>query len=297
MNVLVTGSNGFVGRELVTQLKNLKYNVFEFDLIDKKDILNKEHLKEALNGIDWVFHIAAIVENNNPKLWEINVTGTKNVIEEAAKAKVKKVIFLSTTGVYGKTKKLVNEKSDVKPENSYEKSKVEAEKIILEHQEEIKVCIARSAMVLGPNEYWKKTFQMLRKNYPLPCSGKNMFQIIYVKDLARALITIAQSGENGEIYLVAEKERNTLKNFCLDAKEILGKKRKIRYVPSFIAIIFGKLLKIKILNKENIRHLSKQRKYDIEKIEKIGFKQKYSQKEAINETIEEIKEIDSRQKI
>jgi len=292
MKILVTGSEGFVGQYLIAQLKNQKHDVSEFDIATGQNILNEAHLDKALNKIDVVFHLAAIIENRNPSLWKVNVDGTKQLIKKAIEKKVKKFIFLSSTGVYGFTKQEVDEKTPTKPENQYEKSKVEAESIVLSHQEEIEVCVLRSAMILGPNQYWSKMFKGLKKGLPLPIKGKNIFQIIFVKELINALILIMKKGESGEIYLVSGKERLTLKSFCVAVKGQLGKKKKILTIPTFCALVLGKLLRIKILTRENVRHLSKERKYNIKKIETLGFEQKHNLEEAIIEIIEDMKQMD-----
>ena len=292
MKILITGSEGFVGQHLVAELKNRKHTVVEFDVATGQNILNNEHLDKYLKGVDIVIHLAAIMENKDPMLWKINVDGTKKLIKKSAELKVKKFILLSSTGVYGFTKGLVDEKTPTSPETGYEKSKVEAEQLVLNHQEELEVCVLRSAMILGPNKYWSGLFKVLKKGLPLPTNGKNTFQIIFVKELVSALILLTKKGDSGEIYLVSGKEKITLKEFCMEVKEQLGKKRKILTMPTFWALFLGKLLRVKILTRENIRHLSKERRYDINKIQKLGFKQKHTLKDAIFETIEEIKQMD-----
>ena len=119
------------------------------------------------------------------------------------------------------------------------------------------------------------------------------FSIIYVKELVRSIITVIENGEPGEIYLAAGKEQWTLREFCKKSKGVMGKKELIWSIPGLLAIIIGKILRIKLISKDNIRHLKKQRKYSIEKIESIGYEQKYPLLEAIIETIEELKELDS----
>ncbi len=288
MKILVTGAEGFVGKELVNELKK-KYVITKFDSKTGQNILDKKNLRTYLIGVDCVIHLAGIIDNSNEKLWQINVEGTKNIIEESLNAHVKKFIFLSSTGVYGFTKGIIDENSDLKPENDYEKSKFEGEQIILNKQEEIQVNIIRSAMIFGNNDYWKKMIKLLEKNIPLPCNGKNKFQIIYVKELVNAIITVLENGSPNEIYLVAGKEKPTLTEFCKKIKKNLEKNEKIIHLPSFVAIIIGKIFRIKIINRENIRHLSKERNYSIEKLNAIGYKQKYSIDEAIKMTVNEIK--------
>ncbi|MFA5763512.1 MAG: NAD-dependent epimerase/dehydratase family protein [archaeon] len=291
MKILVTGASGFLGKDLVSELKNRKHDITEFSIDKGKDILNKKQVKEDLQNIDLVIHLAAILDNHNPKLWEVNVGGTTNLIEECARARVKKFILLSSTGVYGNTKASLNETSEVKPENLYEKSKYEAEQVVLNHQEELHVNVIRSAMILGPNMYWKNMFKILEKGFPLPCYGRNHFQVIYVKELIKAILQVMDSGEPGEIYLVAGKERWTLREFCKKTKGILGKPEIVWSVPALLLIILGKITRKKFISADNIRHLCKERKYDLEKINSIGYVQTIPMEEAIIETIEEIKEI------
>jgi len=293
MRILVTGSSGFVGRELISELKNRKHTIVEFDINTGQNILNKKHIETAMKKVDAVIHLAAIIDTHNDALWKVNVEGTKNIIHEAVKQRVQKFIFLSSSGVYGNDHHRVNEKTPTRAVSLYEKSKVESEQLVLEHQEEINVSIIRSAMLFGANDYWRKIYKVLKNGFPLPCSGRNTFQIMYVKDLVNAIVVILQKGASGETYLVAGKEQWSLKEFCKTSKGVMGKKEVVLSVPAFIVILIGKLTGLSIATRENIRHLAKERNYNIEKIEKLGYKQKTLLKEAIIETIEELKETDA----
>jgi nucleoside-diphosphate-sugar epimerase len=286
MKILVTGSEGMVGKILVNELKK-KNEVIEFDYKKGNNILDKKHLKNYLRKIDVVIHLAGIIDNNNKELWKINVDGTKNLIEESINTRVKKFLFLSSTGVYGITKGLIDENSETKPETTYDKSKLEAENILLNRQEEMHINIVRSAMIFGTNDYWKKMIKLLEKNYPLPCNGKNSFQIIYVKELVNAIIKVLENGDPSEIYLVSGKEKLKLREFCQKIKNQLGK-GKLICLPKTVGIIFGKLFKIELLNKNNLAHLTKERNYNLDKIKSIGFEHKYNIDESIQQVIKKI---------
>jgi len=288
MKVLITGSKGFVGKEVTSLLKK-KHKIIEFDFSDGKNVLDKSELCQSLKGVDAIVHLAAIVENENPSLWEVNVKGTKNVIEEAIKRKVKKIIYLSSTGIYGLPNGKVSEKSTPQPENNYEKSKLEGEKVILAQQEKICTIIIRSAMIFGANTYWQKMFKLLNKNYPLPLKGKNTFQVAYVKELARFIEILLENEKCGETYLFASKEKMTLNEFCKKSKEIMGKKGKIHHIPEWIGVGLGKLIRSKTLTKENIRHLGKERNYDLRKLGHTKYKEKINLENAIKETLKELK--------
>ncbi len=289
MKILITGSEGFVGKELTVLLEK-KHQIIHYDSELEKNILDKGELFESLKEIDVIVHLAAIVENNNPNLWEVNVKGTKNLVEEAIKQKVKRIIYLSSTGVYGCPDKKVSEKSETNPENNYEKSKLEAENILLANQEKIEVIILRSAMIFGANNYWQKMFLMLQKDFPLPLEGKNTFQVTPVKELARAIELLIKKGKSGETYLVACEEKISLNKFCEMSKEKMGmKKTKIKHIPTFVGVILGKLIGSKTLTSENIRHLGKERNYDLRKIKKLGYKQKEKLESSIKNVLTELK--------
>jgi nucleoside-diphosphate-sugar epimerase len=288
MKILLTGSRGMVGKEVLKILKK-KNEITEFDYSLGDDILNKEKLDKKMKGIECVIHLAGIIDTDAKNLWEVNVTGTKNVLNSAINAGAKKFVFMSTTGVYGETKGITDEKTPINPKNKYEKSKAKGEEEVLQKKNKIEVCIIRSAMVLGANEYWKKMFQMLIKKYPLPLDGKNTFQVIYSKELAGAVALVAKKGKSGEIYLASGKEKNTLNKFCEIVQGELGLGKKLTHIPSLIGIIAGKILKIKLLTADNLRHLGKERNYRAKKIEKLGWKSKTPSKKAIREIIKELK--------
>ncbi len=120
--ILVTGGAGFIGIEMVKQLRALGLEVVVLDLdrqverckdhlakgvdIVKGSILDRGALREAMNGVDAVIHLAAVLgvqnsEQNKLYTIEVNVNGTQNVFECALAHGVKKVTFASSSEVYG----------------------------------------------------------------------------------------------------------------------------------------------------------------------------------------------------
>lgn len=147
---LVTGATGFVGPYLVRELVKKEANVIVLikDYIDNLesledyitiingDITEQGSLKNAMDGVNIVFHLAAISNVNyaiaHPReTFEINATGTLNLLEEARQNKVEKFVYVSSSHVYGIPKYLpMDEKHPVDPHEPYAASKAAAEMLV-----------------------------------------------------------------------------------------------------------------------------------------------------------------------
>lgn len=153
--VLVTGGAGYIGSHAVVELLDLGYNVIVLDnlengyldLVDnrakfiKGDIRKIETIENIFkeNKIDVVMHFAGYIKVGEsvekPNMYYLNNTyGVMNIIEMMKKYEVKNIIFSSTAAVYGEvdTDKLIDEKYPTNPINPYGKSKLMAEKIIID---------------------------------------------------------------------------------------------------------------------------------------------------------------------
>jgi len=158
-NILVTGGLGHIGSDLIRAysgredvrliriLDNLSVQRYcsLFNLPGKMhyeflegDINDPEALRRAMHGIHRVIHLAAITDAPSTKkipekTREVNFEGTRKVLEEAAKQSVERLVFASTTSVYGETEGLVDETfSDYRPATPYAEAKLAAEKIVEE---------------------------------------------------------------------------------------------------------------------------------------------------------------------
>lgn len=290
MNILVTGGKGFIGSRLVDVLKKKGHNVECFDSADGKDILDFDEVKRALKGKDAVFHLAAVLDEDSPKLWDVNVKGTENVLEAAAKQGVGRIICLSTVGVMGDIKERADENTAMNPVTEYEKSKAKAEEIAQSYQELIPVTIIRAAMVYGPNEYWRKIIGLVKKGFPVIGSGKNHFQLIYVDDLVDALCFVLEKEvAREEAYIVAGHEEKTLKETYIAIQSILGVRGKVKSIPVFLGSFISRLQALRgkkdIATPEHIRRLVRERLYDTRKINSLGWKAKNSLEEGMRKTI------------
>jgi nucleoside-diphosphate-sugar epimerase len=160
--ILITGGTGFIGKRLVSQLKNKNYSIkvlarnkVEIDKIEfiVGDILNKKTLMKAVKSCDEIIHLAAKkgCDGDYDDFYKVNVLGTKNILDEAVKNKIKRVIYLSSIVVFKESgNKLRNEdwKINVGSQNFYIKSKVEALKLVRKYNKLIPIVTIFPTFVL-----------------------------------------------------------------------------------------------------------------------------------------------------
>jgi nucleoside-diphosphate-sugar epimerase len=292
MKILVTGATGTIGKCLMKELSK-KHEVSAFE----KDIRNCNDVEEAVKGKQYVIHLAAVLDEHEKDLFEVNVNGTKNICESCAKNKAN-LIFLSSTGVMGDFEGTANENTPLNPKTKYEKSKAEAEKLVLGYQETIFVAVIRSALVLAPNNAWKQIMHYIEKDIPLIGNGAQPFQIIYVQDVVSAIMLILEKNkESGEIFIVAEEKPFTLREFVKIVREELGMKTELKTIPVWLGYLIAIFYEIKnifarkksMIGIPYVKRLLRQRKYSTKKIQSLGWHQRITTKKAIELTIKEIK--------
>ncbi len=148
--VLVTGATGFTGGHLAEELKARNYEVIALSLPNQDktkleklginvvigDLTKKDTLLKAVEGVDTVYHIAAIFrEQDVPHqlFFDVNVGGTKNLLEVARDAGVRRFVHCSTVGVQGEIKNPPAVETDpYGPGDYYQQSKVEGEQLALQ---------------------------------------------------------------------------------------------------------------------------------------------------------------------
>ncbi len=144
MNVLLTGGDSFTGKYIKELLKNKKIGFYEL----KSDLRNPKSLHDELSVIDFtdVIHLAgltSITATNIKSYYDINCTGTLNLLEVFKDKDINKFIFASTANLYGGTNKIISESSPVSLKNHYSMSKYLAENIFELYKEFFKVIIVR----------------------------------------------------------------------------------------------------------------------------------------------------------
>ena len=256
MKALITGGSGYFGSLLVNNLIMKNWNCRVFDINSyigsesvqfiRGDIRDLDAVMRACEGIDVVFHnVAQVPLAKNKELFNsVNKVGTKNILKACKKLGVKKIIYTSSSAVYGiPSTNPVNEKMIPKPMENYGQAKHDAEKLCQEFiSNNLDVVIVRPRTILGHGRLgiFQILFEWIKNGNNIPVLGKgdNVYQFVHADDLAEAIILCANSNVKSSIFNIGSENfstmRETLENLCNYA----GTGSKVKSVP-FKAAVFG----------------------------------------------------------
>jgi 2-alkyl-3-oxoalkanoate reductase len=263
MKVLVTGGTGFTGKALVRRLLDEGDQVIALDYQEglKTEelrqwgakvvigtVTDKEIVKQVMVGIDIVHHLAAAfreMDVPNTYYHEINVEGTKIVLEEAYRQKVKKFIYCSTCGVHGNIDHPpAGEDAPIQPADYYQRTKYEAEPIVLDYYRKgMKTVILRPAAIYGPGdpERFYMIFKRVAKGFfPMFGDGKTTYHPLYIDNLIDACMLCMEEGKgDGQAYLIADEEYFSIEELVNRTAKALGVSVKIPHFPIMPVVIAG----------------------------------------------------------
>ena len=277
---LVTGATGFLGSTICRQLiergdkvrafvlpndKAMKHipkevEIFEGDLCD---INSLEKFFTVPNGMKTiVLHIASVVTVDptyNQKVIDINVNGTKNIIDLCLSHKeCQKLVYCSSTGAIpelpkGKIIKEVNKFDETKVLGCYSQSKALATQAVLDavKNKGLNACVVHPSGILGPEDFavgetTSVVIQIINGEMPMGIAGS--FNLCDVRDLAKGTILASEKGKAGECYILANEEVSFKEFSRMLEKESKCKKMKMFLpigVANFIASVMEKQAKKK----------------------------------------------------
>jgi dihydroflavonol-4-reductase len=265
--ILVTGASGLVGSHLIRQLVKEGKKVralyrAEIPVIEggaeaewiKGDILDLVSLEEAMDGVEQVYHCAAIV-SFDPKeralLFKTNIEGTANVVNTAIEAGVKKLLFVSSVAALGRIREdaAIDETMNWTEETSnseYGKSKYLAETEVWRGiSEGLNAVIVNPVIILGAGDWNNGSSGIFKSAYnEFPWYTEGISGFVDVQDLVKAMILLMNSDISEQRFIISAENIKYQAVFSLIAKAV-GKKPPFKKVTPFIASIVWRIEKIK----------------------------------------------------
>lgn len=225
--IVVTGGTGFIGSRLalhctdagdeVTALgqtntpaetdnaKLLEEAGVEVALVPMDD---PEGLRSRIRGSDVVYHLAAAQHEANvpdQHFREVNVEGTRRLLNICSENGVGRFVHGSTIGVYGAREGLIDEDTQTRPDNIYGITKLEGERLALTYNDRVPVAVIRISETYGPGDRrLLKLFRAIRKKmFFVVGSGKNLHHLVYIDDLVRGMVLASEVEQaRGGVFLL-----------------------------------------------------------------------------------------------
>lgn len=300
-SVLITGGSGYFGSLLRDRLRARDQTVRVFDLVDANDrptdvsyvagdIRDEKRAAEACSGCDVVYHcVAQVPLAKDKKLFHsVNVIGTDTLLKCALAAKVRKVIYVSSSAVFGAPKKNpVTEQTPPSPAEAYGRAKLEGETLCAHYAQlglDVSVIRPRTIMGHGRLGIFQILFEWIREGYNVPVlgTGENVYQFVHADDLADVCI-LAAARPGAMTYNCGTdcfgSMRETLEHLCAHAKT----GSKVRSIPMMPAVVFMNLtsaLGLSPLGPYHALMYGRSLYFDISKAQKeLGWQPRFSNNE------------------
>jgi len=308
IRALVTGGSGYYGSHLLQVLSASKqYRLGSLDLnppttindrvkFHRADIRNKNLLSEIISEYDVIFHNIAQVPlaKNNSLFWDVNVLGTKNICDVSLKYGIKRLIYTSSSAVYGVPESNpVSEETNPIPNESYGAAKLEGEKICFEYSKRgLPITVIRPRTILGHGRLgiFSILFSWIKQgvNIPVLNNGENIYQFIHSDDLAEATISSINTIENFNSFNIGSEKfgtmRNALENLC-EYANTGSKVYSLPMKPIEIMMNLTSRLNLTPLAPYHALMYGRSLYFDISKAKKeLGFQPKFSTDEMLRQS-------------
>ena len=262
MKILVTGGAGFIGLNVVRQLLDAGHDIRVIDLpgqIERADIpsdvevfvgsiLDSAEVHRALRGYDYVVHLAARLgvkrtEVERMSCLNVNINGTVNLLEAAVKENIKKIVFASSSEVYGNQSQIpITEENPVNPISVYAITKLVGEEYLKAYKQEydLDYSIIRFFNVYGAGQVGQFVIQRFieavkrNKSPQIYGDGKQVRCFCHVNDAARGLVKVlfCNNLNNGEVFNIGnDTEPINLEDLAFKIIKIAKKDIEPEFVP------------------------------------------------------------------
>ena len=247
---LVTGGAGFLGVHLCRGLIEREQQITAFDRADfpddervdgvnviKGDVRDAEQLAKSFKGIDYVVHAAAALALESPdEIRSINAEGTRVVLAAAARAGVRRVVYVGTTAVYGMPRfHPIAEDAPLDPIGDYGIAKAAAERYCVAARGVETVRIRPKSFIgMGRLGIFQLLFEWIEagKRIPVLGDGRNRFQLMEVRDLVEAIYLAALRGRDREVYNIGAASFGTVNEDLGGLLEHARSGSRILHIPA-----------------------------------------------------------------
>ena len=262
--VVVTGATGHIGNVLVRELstRNEKIRavipfgedttaIKDLDLeIVRGDVRDIELLKQAIEGADIVYHLAGIISILPGKRWllqEVNVKGTRNVVEACLKSRVKRLVYVSSIHAIKEPPRgtVIDETQPFDPSSvlgDYAKSKAQATLEVLEAvRKGLDAVIVCPTGVIGPYDFKGSDMGQLILSYihnKMKACIDGAYDFVDVRDVAKGIVLAAEKGKKGQSYILSG-ERISVPGLFSMLEKITGIRAPKFKVPCQLARVIG----------------------------------------------------------
>lgn len=302
MNILITGGSGYLGYQISEKFIKNGHIVTNIDLFPTQQKINKFHKVDILDiqklekifeecKFDIIIHNAAKVPISKLKksFYDINVIGTENILKMFDKYKVKKLVFISSSAVYGIPDKMPILENDLRyPCEDYGISKKLAEDKCIELMKEKNITILRPRTILGMDRMgiFSILFYWIQSNLKVPVlnNGDNKYQFIDIRDFVNATYLASFSDYRGFLNIGSEKFYTMRELLQSLINEVGSKSLIIDIEKNYLVKIAKMLSKLEMipLKTYHFEAYGKDIFFDISLAKKVlNWKPLYSNKESI----------------
>lgn len=266
MKIFITGGTGFIGTHLLKRLSDTDHELVCLARENSKteflensgakiiigDVTDKSSFQKGMEGCEWLIHLASSFVfwvPNNRIYHEVNVTGTRNVLESALEEGISKIIYVSTAAVYGNADKPTTEDTPVGPNrmSKYVRTKYEGDLIAwdLHREKNLPLVVVYPSAVMGaddPKACGRYINNFAKGRMPAQVLMKCLFPFVHVRDVAEAIVKACEKQDNiGEKYIVSA-ENLTFGEINQMISEISGKKLPVLKLPVWTTIMTSYVL-------------------------------------------------------
>lgn len=269
---IITGANGFLGNNIIRKLEQEKNSEIRAFVLKGESIKSLENLKckiyygdvtkkESLESVFentegkevFVIHCAGIVyikSKYNPLVYNVNVNGTKNIVDKVLNINAK-LVYISSVHAIPESDGVITETVDFDPnrvEGLYAKTKAEAAKYVMDavKTKNLNACIIHPSGIIGPNDYGNSHLTELVKEVAsgkLFACVKGGYDFVDVRDVADGVINACNKNTKGECYILSNKYI-TIKELSDIICDCVKRKKINIVLPIWIAKIFALFFEI-----------------------------------------------------